>query len=418
MALIQAFTGALGGTFADMWKDIITVGPFDEHTVVMPGTLQQTNRGRGSNTRGSEGVISNGSKIYVPIGTAAFIYDQGGIEAVITQAGGYEYQNGENTVFNGDSISKSVFGSIGDRFAFGGQPSVVKRVAFINLREIRGIKFGTPAPLVYHDLFYGTDLEIRARGALSLQVTDPVKFVCNFVPANVDFYTFDDSRARSQVLSEFLQSFMVAVNSLSERYRISQLPAQSSAIAQNVIADKANAGTWPDRFGFSIVGVGIESIEFTPDSRGLVKRYSQQHMDMKAYEDVSPQAGNMAAQQKIAQGVQNHGLGDMGGMIFGMNMAQGLGPAAQMPGTPGAGPAGWQPQVQPQPQQVPAPSPAAAVPAPTPASTASTSVPSAPQPAMPLDQQVEAVRKLKDLLDAGILAQEEFDAKKRQILGL
>ena len=28
------------------------------------------------------------------------------------------------------------------------------------------------------------------------------------------------------------------------------------------------------------------------------------------------------------------------------------------------------------------------------------------------------VKKLKDLLDAGILSQDEFDAKKREILGL
>jgi len=35
-----------------------------------------------------------------------------------------------------------------------------------------------------------------------------------------------------------------------------------------------------------------------------------------------------------------------------------------------------------------------------------------------LDEQIEAVKKLKELLDAGILTQEEFDAKKRQIMGL
>ena len=55
-------------------------------------------------------------------------------------------------------------------------------MAFVNLREIRGIKFGTPAPLVYNDKFYGVDLEIRARGTMSLKVTDPVRFVRNYVP--------------------------------------------------------------------------------------------------------------------------------------------------------------------------------------------------------------------------------------------
>lgn len=36
----------IGGTFADQWKDIITAGHFDEHTVASPGVLQ-TNIGLG-----------------------------------------------------------------------------------------------------------------------------------------------------------------------------------------------------------------------------------------------------------------------------------------------------------------------------------------------------------------------------------
>ena len=34
------------------------------------------------------------------------------------------------------------------------------------------------------------------------------------------------------------------------------------------------------------------------------------------------------------------------------------------------------------------------------------------------DEQFEALSKMKSLLDAGILTQEEFDAKKKEILGL
>ena len=49
MGLVRAFTGALEGTFADQWKDIITVGAFNEHTVVTPGVRRTTNNGRGAN---------------------------------------------------------------------------------------------------------------------------------------------------------------------------------------------------------------------------------------------------------------------------------------------------------------------------------------------------------------------------------
>ena len=374
MGTIQAFTGAIGGTFADQWKAIITASHFDEHTVVSPGILKQTNKGRGSNYNGSNGVISNGSKIYIPENTSAFIFSQSGIEEIITTPGGYEYQNGQKSIFNGDGITNSIFKQVKDRIGYGGHTSDQKQIAFVNLREIRGIKFGTKGPLVYNDLFYGTDLEIMAFGSFSLKIVDAEKFIKNYVPTNVNFYSFDNQKARAQVLSEFLQSFVYALNSLSIKYRISQLPSQANEIAARISDANSNVGTWKDRFGFEIVKVGIENIEFSPESRELVKQYSSNKMNLKAFEDISQRSSNIAAQQKIAQGIQDNGLGNGEGMILGMNMAQGLNPqnASQ----------------------------------------------SESKTEMSFDEQIEAVKKLKDLLDAGILSQDEFDSKKKEIMGL
>ena len=80
-----------------------------------------------------------------------------------------------------------------------------------------------------------------------------------------------------------------------------------------------------ERFGFKIVKVAIENIEFSPQSRKLVKQYSPNKINLKAYEDISQRTSNIATQQKIAQVIQNNGLGGGGGMIFGMNIAQNLG---------------------------------------------------------------------------------------------
>ena len=120
-------------------------------------------------------------------------------------------------------------------------------------------------------------------------------------------------------------------------------------------------------------------------------------MDVTAYEGVSAQAGNMAAQQRIAAGIGKHGFGD-GGMLLGMNMAQAINPMNAAPAT----------------QPVP-PTPTAA-PSPVPAAPASHSP--TPAPALSLDEQLDALKKLKELLDAGILSQAEFEAKKKEILGL
>lgn len=389
MGILRAIGGAVGGTFADQWRDIITAGSFDEYVAVAPGILRGSDNGRGTNFNGSEGVISNGSKIFVPENTAAFIFSQSGIENVISTPGGYEYHNGQDSVFSGGSIGSSIFHQIGDRIGYGGITSDSKRVAFINLREIRNIRFGTHGPLMYNDRFYGTDLEIFAYGSFTVRITDPVRFVRNFVPPNVDSYSFADPEVRSQITAEFLQSFTVALNSLSTEFRVSQLPAQTNAIASRVAADGENAGTWHDRFGFDIVKVAVENIEFSQESRDLVHQFSSNKMNLKAYEDVSQHAANVAAQQKIAQGVENNGLGDVGGMLFGANLAQGLNPvtAAHQSGSEPEGAEASQ--------------------------TRANAV-----PAISVDQQIEAVKKLKELLDAGILTQQEFDTKKQQILGL
>ena len=380
MGIFDAAFDSIGGVLADQWKDIVTAAAFDEHTVVTPGIRKNSQNGRGANLS-SDDILSNGSIIFIPENTAAVIFSQAGIEQVITTPGGFEYRDGQASVFDeqdrrGKGIGKIILDEAADRIGFSGMSEDEKRVAFVNLREIRGLKFGTRGPLAYNDLFYGTDLEVYSYGAFTVQVTDPAVFVRNFVPANVTSYTLDDPKARAQLLAEFLHSFIAAVNALSSEFRISQLPGQTNAIAREISSESDNAGTWEDRFGLKLISIAIENIEFSDESRELVRQFSEKKMSVRAYEDVSQRAANVAAQQMIAEGVRDNGLGDGGGMLFGMNLASALNPqdASAKGGASGL--------------------------------------------SNSLDEQIETLKKLKDLLDAGILSQEEFDAKKREVLGL
>lgn len=384
MGLIQAFSGAIGGTFADQWKDIVTPGPFDERTVVAPGLFQQSNAGRGANRRGSADVISNGSKIYVPENTAALIFGEGGIEEIVTEPGGYEYLFGQASVFAGDGVVDSVFRQTAERFAFGGQTSEQKWVSFVNLREIRGLKFGTRTPMAYHDLFYSADLELIAFGSFSLQVVDPVTFARNFLPANSRRYSFDSQGAKEQISAELLQAFITAVSALSRTRRLPEMPAHAGEIAQAMADDSGVLGSWIARYGLDLVRVGIESIEFSPQSRELVRQFTANRLSVSAFEGISQQASNVLAQQKIAQGIQDHGFGDAAGLAVGLGVVNGLNPFTAAPVAPS--------------------STAAAM--------------SGPLPAASIDDQIESVKKLKELVDAGILTEEEFQLKKKQVMGL
>lgn len=363
MGIIKAFSGSLNGTLTDQWKDIITAGNFDEHTLVSPGIFMNENNTKRSGVTGLTGVISNGSKIYVPENTVAFIIDQGRIEEIIRETGGYEYRVGQKSIFSDNTISESVWNQTKERFSYGGQTPENKRVVFVNLREIRGIRFGTHGPQIYHDKFYGVDLEILSFGTFSIQIINPEKLIKKFIPSNVSWYSLDEEGARKQILSEFIQSFSVALNSLSSKYRISQLPAQSMELSSTIVKSSNCAGDWEDRFGFKIVSIAIENIEFTPDSRELVKTFSSNVMSMKAYDNVSQHSSNIAAQQKIAQGIQDHGLGDGAGMLVGMNVTSKLESNSN------------------------------------------------------IDQQIEILSKLKKMMDSGILTEDEFSQKKKEIMG-
>ena len=374
MGILNGFIDSLTGTLADQWKEIITAGKFDERLVVAPGILQRSNGGRGVNHKESVGVISNGSVIRVPENMAAFIFSQSGIEQVITTAGEFIYKDGNASLLDGSSFSRSISSEVKKRFTFGGQANIEKKVSFINLREIRGINFSTKTPVLYHDKYYDTDLEIVARVVISVQVVAPIRFVKSFVPTNVSFYSFDNSEVREQIVTEFMQSFIKAVNRLSKNYRISEITSQSDEIVSQILNDNSYAGSWENRFGFKLVNMGIENIELSQDSKELVKEFSSHKMKVDAYENTSQNASNISTQQKIASGIEKNGLEGGAGMIMGVNMIQDL--------------------------------------------SAQTVVSKSSNSTQTLDEQVDSLKKFKDLLDSGILTQEEFNRKKKEILEL
>lgn len=245
---------------------------------------------------------------------------------------------------------------------------------------------------MYHDRSYGVDLEIVAHGTYSLRVVDVLPFIRGFLPPNSRQLVLSTTESRRALNSEFLQSFISMLNSMSTRFRASELPSQLEAIGTYLADNESPLGSWIPRFGLDIVRVGIESVQFTPASRELIKQFADKRMTVSAYEGISQQASNIGAQQNIALGVREHGLGDGGGMLFGMNMAQGLNP-----------------------QNVTQVNPVGAV-SEQPNAAATTQVSNSV--AHDLDRQVSMLEKLKGLVDAGVITPEEFAAKKKQILDM
>ena len=124
MGFIKAFGGALGGTFADQWKD------FYKPRANVPGTAglfqavkQSQNNDRGENYKGNDNIITNGSKIIVPEGTALITIQDGAITGFIAEPGGFEFRSDDpnsQSMFAGDGIFGQTLKSTWEKVKFGG----------------------------------------------------------------------------------------------------------------------------------------------------------------------------------------------------------------------------------------------------------------------------------------------------------
>ena len=176
MGFIKAFTGALGGAFADQWKDFYKpMEGVPSTAAIYPAVPVGTNNGRGQNTKGSEHVITNGSKIIVPEGTALITLQDGAITGCIAEPGGFIFKSDDpnsQSMFAGDGIIGQVAKSTWEKVKFGGQPGSQQLAFYVNLKEIPGNNFGTQGPIYWDDAYLNAQVGAVTRGTYTLKIVD------------------------------------------------------------------------------------------------------------------------------------------------------------------------------------------------------------------------------------------------------
>ena len=403
MGFIKAFTGALGGTFADQWKDFYAPRQGVSGTVgLYPAVPSGTNAGRGENTKGSENIITNGSKIIVPEGTALITIQDGAITGLVAEPGGFIFSSDDpnsQSMFAGNGIFGQTLKQTWERVKFGGQPGSQQLAFYVNLKEIPNNKFGTQSEIYWDDAFFGTQVGAVTRGTYTLKIVDPLLFVKNFVPSKYlqpnapefDFADMDND-AGTQLFNEVVGTLSAAfsnyTNDPSKGNRISKIQADQIGFAQAMSQAVEDAYQWKTTRGIEIVKTAILAIEYDEDTKELMK-------DVKKADALSGSRGNSFMQQAVARGMQsageNGGGANMAFMGMGMNAAGGMMGGMQQQPTPSS----YQPafgQQQASPAQ--------------PAQTAATQDPTT------------KLLEMKKLLDAGAITQEDYDKIKNQLLGL
>lgn len=310
MGIIKAAIQSVSGGLADQWLEVIEPDDMGERTVLTGGIKTR----KGQNKKGTDGTVSNGSVIHVYDNQFMMLVDGGRIVDYTAEPGYFKVDNSAlPSLFNGelkDTIRESF-----SRIKFGGETPGRQKVFYINLQEIKGIKFGTRNPINYFDNFYNAELFLRTHGTYSIKITDPIKFYSEAIPRNASKVQIED--INEQYMAEFLEALQSAINQMSaDGIRISHVPSKGRELGK-YMADTLDDG-WNQLRGMEIQAVGIASITYDEKSTELINMRNEGAM----LSDPTVREGYM--QGHVARGLEAAGSNTAGAMTGFMGMGMGM----------------------------------------------------------------------------------------------
>lgn len=314
MGIIKAIASAVGGGLADQWLEVIEPDEMSDKTVFTRGVTVRRNDSRNANRRGTQDTVSNGSVIHVYPNQFMMLVDGGKVVDYTAEEGYYTVNNSSMpSMFNGefgDSLKESF-----NRIKFAGVTPGIQKVFYINLQEIKGIKFGTRNPVNYFDSFYNAELFLRAHGTYSIKIKNPLTFYSEAIPKNDDRVEIEE--INEQYLAEFLEAFQSAINQMSaDGVRISFVASKGRELSK-YMADILDAD-WGEMRGIEIQSVGISSISYDEESTKLINMRNQGAM----LGDATVREGYV--QGSVARGIEAAGSNANGSMAGFMGVGMGM----------------------------------------------------------------------------------------------
>ncbi len=310
MGIIKAVASAVSGALADQWLEVIEADSMGDQTVFTKGVAVR----KGSNTKGTDNTVSNGSVIHVYPNQFMMLVDGGKVVDYTAEEGYYTVNNSSlPSLFNGqfgDTLKESF-----SRIKYGGVTPTSQKVYYVNLQEVKGIKFGTRNPINYFDTFYNSELFLRAHGTYSIKITDPLLFYAEVIPKNADKVEIDE--INEQYLDEFLEALQASINQMSaDGTRISFVTSKARELGK-YMADTLD-DDWKKMRGIEIQSVGLASVSYDEESQKLINMRNQGAM----LSDPSVREGYV--QGAVARGMEAAGSNANGAMAGFMGMGMGM----------------------------------------------------------------------------------------------
>lgn len=312
MGIIKAIGQAIKGGFGDQWLEVIEPDNMGDQTVFCRGIKTRS----GQNVNGTDDTVSNGSMIRVYENQFMLLVDGGKVVDYTAEPGYYKVDNSSvPSLLNGEfgDTLKEAF----DRIKFGGETPREQKVYYINLQEIKGIKFGTRNPINYFDAFYNAELNIRAHGTYSIKIVNPLQFYAEAIPRNKDYVQIED--INEQYISEFLQALQASINQMSvDGTRISHVSSKAMELGKYMAS--ALDQDWNQMRGMEIQAVGIASISYDEKSQEMINLRNEGAMLSDPNVQRGYMVGHMARGMEAAGSNEGGAMNSFLGMGMGMNM--------------------------------------------------------------------------------------------------
>jgi membrane protease subunit (stomatin/prohibitin family) len=297
--------------------------------------------------------IKNASKLIVGPGQGCLFVYQGKIEAVWDTEGLYEIKTANIPFLT--TLSKIMQ-------AFKSEHKV--GIFYYKTANITDCKWGTPSPIKYVDPVYKFPVGLRARGNYTFRITDPKLFFTSFMSTRDGFGKNEIREVVSARLLEPLGDYFA-----ESGFGYNQIDAQRQELSQGISGKIKDDFT---KFGFELTDFRIEGTDFDDETKKRVDRIADVSAEALAANAAGVSFEKLQQLDALKSAAQNPGgAGTMMGMGVGLGFGQGMTGMAAGATQQNSGSG---------------------------------------------DDPVAKIKKLKEMLDGGLITAAEFEQKKKAIL--
>lgn len=321
MGLIKSIVNATSATLGDAWVDYFACSSIDETVLMCPG--QRVKGKNTSNTKYTDNIITNGSKIDVADGQFMMIVENGKVVDYCAEPGQYTYDSQTQPSLLGGGFKDlgPMFAQIGKRFLAGGQVTDTQKVYYINTKEIYDNKIGF-GNIPFRDSEFQMTVTLQGFGVYSYKITNPLTFYKN-IAGNVDT-EFKRSELDNWLKSEITKNLQPALGKIAKlgiSYdQIINYPVECG----DAIRESLNSSWYEKR------GISLESIDFSsivPDEKSqkdINELQKTRAFGQNGMADTKIKLGQASAFENMGKNSNGASGMDMMGMAFGMQMMQNM----------------------------------------------------------------------------------------------